>query len=46
MDTWPIVDGKLYFNHNKKVKEYWLKDRSSLIIKADAIWPGLKDKTN
>ena len=43
-DTWTIVDGKLYFNFNKKVKQYWLKDQSSLIKKADAQWPGLKDK--
>ena len=43
-DTWTIVDGKLYFNYNKKVKEYWLKDQASLIKKAATNWPGLKDK--
>ena len=43
-DTWTIVDDKLYFNYNSKVKEMWMKDQQGLIRKADAQWPGLKDK--
>ena len=43
-DTWSIVDGKLYFNYNKKVKEAWLKDQAGMIQKADTVWPQIKDK--
>lgn len=44
VDTWTVVDGKLYFNYNKKVKELWVKDQTALITKADANWPMIKDK--
>lgn len=44
VDTWSVVDGKLYFNYNEKVKEIWVKDRAGLIMKADQQWPALKDK--
>ena len=44
VDTWSVVDGKLYFNYNKKVKELWVKDQPGLIRKADANWPMIKDK--
>lgn len=43
-DTWTIVNGKLYFNYNQKVKSLWTKNQEALIIKADGIWPGIKDK--
>lgn len=43
-DTWSVVDGKLYFNYNQKVKEMWVKDRTGFIKKADGNWPMLKDK--
>jgi YHS domain-containing protein len=43
-ETWTIVDDKLYFNYNLKVKEMWSKDRPALITKADKNWPELKDK--
>jgi YHS domain-containing protein len=41
-DTWTIVDDKLYFNYNSKVKEMWTKDQKNLIIKADKNWPLIK----
>lgn len=41
-NTATIVDGKLYFNYNDKVKDTWMKDKSNLIIKADSIWPSIK----
>jgi len=44
VETWTVVDGKLYFNYNKKVKELWVKDQTGLIQKADANWPMIKDK--
>jgi YHS domain-containing protein len=41
-DTWTIVDSKLYFNYNQKVKTLWNKDQASLIKKADEQWPKIK----
>jgi YHS domain-containing protein len=43
-DTWTIIDNKLYFNYNKKVKEIWSKDSKGYIEKADVNWPGLKNR--
>lgn len=43
-DTWTIVDGKLYFNYNQKVKGLWTKDQPRLIQKANTQWPLIKDK--
>jgi YHS domain-containing protein len=42
-ETWTIVDNKLYFNYNKKVKEFWSKDTKGMIEKADSNWPRLKN---
>ena len=41
-DTWTIVNDRLYFNYNKKVKEHWSKDRDKLIEQADSKWPDVK----
>jgi YHS domain-containing protein len=43
-NTWTLVNGKLYFNYNSKVKEFWMKNQSVLIQKADGNWPLIKDK--
>lgn len=43
-DAWAIVNGKLYFNYNLKVKASWDKDQAGYIGKADANWPLIKDK--
>jgi YHS domain-containing protein len=43
-DAWAIVNGKLYFNYNKKVKSLWDKDQQGFIEKADKNWPLIKDK--
>jgi len=42
-DAWTIVEGKLYFNYNKKVKESWDKDQKKLIEKANLNWPLIKN---
>ncbi|HSF45025.1 MAG TPA: YHS domain-containing (seleno)protein [Chitinophagaceae bacterium] len=42
--TWTILDGKLYFNYNLKVKELWVRDTKGFIEKADHNWPQLKNK--
>jgi YHS domain-containing protein len=42
-DTWTVVNDKLYFNYNSKVKEMWVKDEQNLIKTADEKWPAIKD---
>lgn len=44
IETWTIVDGRLFFNYNKAVQKLWLKDQQVLIKKADEQWPLIKDK--
>ncbi|MBL7699054.1 MAG: hypothetical protein JNK79_12895 [Chitinophagaceae bacterium] len=41
-DTWTIVNGKLYFNYNRQVKEMWMKDQEHRIKVADEKWPQVK----
>ena len=43
-DTWTIVDNKLYFNYNKKVKDSWSKNQQALIEKANLLWPEIRNK--
>lgn len=43
-ETWTIIDQKLYFNYNSKVKEQWIKNTDGLIAKANMQWPEVKDK--
>jgi len=40
-ETWTILDNKLYFNYNMKVKERWAQDQRGYIEKADKNWPEL-----
>ena len=42
VDTWTILDGKLYFNYNQEVKGLWEKDRSKFIQQADGNWESIK----
>lgn len=44
INTWTLLNGKLYFNYNTKVKEAWDKNQSAYIQKADANWIVIKDK--
>ena len=44
VDTWTILNDKLYFNYNQKVKEMWTKDQPGYIQKADKQWPEIKGK--
>jgi YHS domain-containing protein len=39
--AWSIVDGKLYLNYSKSVRESWNKDIPGYIRKADANWPAV-----
>jgi YHS domain-containing protein len=42
--TWTILNDKLYFNYNQKVKEVWAKDQPGYIQKADQQWKEVKGK--
>lgn len=41
---WKVVDGKLYLNLDSAIQQTWLKDVPGAIKKAEANWPGIKDK--
>jgi YHS domain-containing protein len=43
-DTWTVLNDKLYFNYNSKVKELWVKDQQNLIKEGDEKWPAIKDQ--
>lgn len=45
IETWTIVDGKLYFNYNLKVKENWLKNKEAFIKTANENWLEIKNKS-
>lgn len=40
-EAWTIVDGKLYLNFSKQVRDTWRQDIPGYIQKADANWPGV-----
>ena len=40
-NSWSIVDGKLYLNHNNSSMKRFTADRENKIIKADKNWPNL-----
>lgn len=42
IDTWTIMDNKLYFNYNKQVQEIWKKDAAKRIEKANMKYPEKK----
>ena len=42
VDTWTVLDDKLYFNYNQKVKAMWDKDRPAYIQKANGNWEKIK----
>ena len=42
--AWSIVDGRLYLNNSKSVRDTWLKDAQSYIKQADRNWPGVLER--
>jgi YHS domain-containing protein len=38
-DAFKVVDGKLYFNYNRKVLEMWQQDQAGYIERANKNWP-------
>jgi YHS domain-containing protein len=44
VDTWSIVNGKLYLNYDQDVKSTWNKDQAAYIESANKNWPQIRDK--
>jgi YHS domain-containing protein len=44
IETWKIVDQKLYFNYSLKVQELWNKDIPGHIQKADGNWQKVRNQ--
>jgi len=40
-EAFTILNNKLYFNYNPKVKELWIQNPTERIAKADSLWKGL-----
>jgi YHS domain-containing protein len=40
-DAWRIHDGKLYLNHNQRVRTLWSRDIPGNVEKANANWPAV-----
>ena len=38
-DAFKVVDGKLYFNYNRKVLDMWTQDQAGYISRANQNWP-------
>jgi YHS domain-containing protein len=43
-EAFSVVDGKLYLNVSKSVRETWSKDPQGYIRKANDKWPSVRDK--
>lgn len=43
-EAWKIVDGKLYLNYNKQVKEKWEQNQTERIQKGSSNWQEFKKK--
>jgi hypothetical protein len=42
VETWTVLDGKLYFNYNMEVKNLWDKERPKYIEQADVNWEKIR----
>jgi len=43
-EAWKVVDGKLYLNYNKQVREKWEANQAERIEKGKANWQSFKTK--
>ncbi len=44
VETWQVIDGKLYFNLNPQIVEAFKADTKGNIAKAEKNWPGILKK--
>lgn len=42
-DTWALINNKLYFNYNQKVKAVWEQNRNTYIDSANAKWQAIRN---
>lgn len=42
-EAWTIVDGKLYLNASKGIRQRWAQDVSGNIAKGNQNWPGIRN---
>jgi YHS domain-containing protein len=40
---WSVIDNKLYLNYDARIQKQWLPNASASILKADALWDGIKN---
>ena len=43
-EAWKIVDGRLYIHSSPRAQAIWSEDIPGNIVKADEVWPEIKDK--
>jgi YHS domain-containing protein len=41
IDTWKIIDGRLYVQHNQKALDLWNEDQQGNLVKSKKNWPVL-----
>jgi hypothetical protein len=44
IDTWSVINNKLYLNYDQKVKSKWVKDEATYIESANKNWPLIMNK--
>ncbi|MAS86782.1 MAG: YHS domain protein [Micavibrio sp.] len=42
--SWTIVNGKLYLNYDKDIRDRWIENKDDFIAEADKNWVKYKDK--
>ena len=42
-EAWSVVDGRLYLNYSKAVRDQWSRDVPGNIARGEANWPGVLD---
>jgi len=42
-EQWTIVDGKLYMNYNRELRDRWRRDKTNLIPKAEENWEEISE---
>ena len=46
IESWAIVDGKLYLTYNLDIRNAWIQDKENYIAKADMNWQNNKLSRN
>ena len=46
LESWAIVDSKLYLTYNLDIRNAWLQDKENYIVKANRNWEISKSSSN